>query len=78
MVVLVILFFSRKLWAGTLVSMIKNRKKYHHVVDTNDMVNSVIFQPSGTIRTFSFSLDIEENGDGTVKIAIAKLKDKVV
>lgn len=74
-VVLVVLFLTKKWWANYLVSIIKNRNT-QKTKPLDNPQNGIIFKPSGTVRTFIFALDIEENGDGTVKMSIAKIKEK--
>ena len=67
-------FFTRKIWGNFIVQMFKKRP------NVRDDVNggSVVFAPRGTRRTFVVGIDIEELGDGTAKITLAKLKEKEV
>jgi hypothetical protein len=75
-VVFIVLFLSRNYirgWFQDLVLRIKNRKTPQTRVipiSQND-----IFSPSGTIRNFSVTFQVEELGNGKVKITIAKQKD---
>jgi len=73
----IVLFFTRNIWSKFLVSFFKKKN------DTDNARNILIgsgsvFSPRGTIRTFVVAIDIEELGDGTAKISLAKLKEKEV
>jgi len=71
------LFFTRKYWSGLIVSIIKKKKDTENA--RNILIGSgSVFSPRGTIRTFVVAIDIEELGDGTAKISLAKLKEKEV
>ena len=69
-----VLWFTKKKWGAWIVSFFKGGSK--GLITTEKTENSVIFQPQGTVRTFFIALNFEENGDGTVKMSIAKVKDK--
>lgn len=75
LVIFAVIFFTKKWWATSLVSLIKKRKNGDKNALGLLIESGAVFRPSGTVRTFNFSLDIAENGDGTVKIAINKLKE---
>jgi hypothetical protein len=71
-IVIVFLFFFRKKLTAMLIARMKNKKE-----DTKDVLvrdDGAIFMPIGTVRTFSVTIAIEEQGDGTAKISIAKMK----
>ena len=71
------LFFTRKYWSGLIVSIIKKKKDTENA--RNILIGSgSVFSPRGTTRTFVVAIDIEELGDGTAKISLAKLKEKEV
>ena len=71
------LFFTRKYWSGFIVSIIKKKKDTENA--RNILIGSgSVFSPRGTIRTFVVAIDIEELGDGTAKISLAKLKEKEI
>jgi hypothetical protein len=70
-------FFTRKIWGNFIVQIFKKRPNVRDDVITNDG-GSVVFAPRGTRRTFVVGIDIEELGDGTAKITLAKLKEKEV
>jgi hypothetical protein len=70
----IVLFFTRKIWSNFLVSFFAKRK----TLATSIKQDGSVFSPRGTIRTFVVAIDIEELGDGTAKISLAKLKEKEV
>lgn len=70
----IVLYFTRNVWSGFIVSIFAKRKNLDY---SNNQVGSV-FSPRGTTRTFIIAIDIEEIGDGTAKISLAKLKDKEI
>jgi hypothetical protein len=76
-IVAVVIFFTRKMWGAYIVKMFKKRPNVRDDIITNDG-GSVVFSPRGTIRTFVVAIDIQELGDGTAKISLAKLKEKEV
>jgi hypothetical protein len=63
------------MWGAYVVKMFKKRPNVPDDIITNDG-GSVVFSPRGTIRTFVVAIDIQELGDGTAKISLAKLKEK--
>ena len=65
----IILFFTRKLWGNYLAGILSKNKKQQQ----ND-VDFVIFSPAGIKRVFIIAIEIEEKGDGTVKMTLAKQK----
>ena len=69
----IFLFFSRNYLTGLLLHIIK---KYKNRAKDDDVVKEqgAIFAPSGTIRTFNVSIEIQEIGDGTAKISLTKAK----
>ena len=74
-IVVAVIFFTRKIWAKYIVLIFSKKKSL--TVSIKQEGGSV-FSPSGTIRTFIVAIDIEELGNGTAKISLAKLKDKEV
>jgi len=70
----IVLFFTRNIWSKFLVSFFAKRKTLAVSVKQDGSV----FSPRGTTRTFVVAIDIEELGDGTAKISLAKLKEKEV
>ena len=76
-VVILIGFFTRKIWSSFIVQAFKRRPNVRDDIITNDG-GSVVFSPRGTIRTFVVAIDIQELGDGTAKISLAKLKEKEI
>jgi hypothetical protein len=70
-------YFTRKTWSNFIVKMFKKHPNIRDDIITSDG-GSIVFSPRGTRRTFNITLDIEELGDGTAKISLAKLKDKEV
>lgn len=77
LIVFAVLWFTKKIWGTWVVSLFKGK---NHIAHTDKMVENseAIFQPSGTVRTFVLALNLEEMGDGTVKLTLAKIKDKEV
>jgi len=73
-IVIAIVFFTRKIWSKYLI-LIFAKKKGLAVSNKQD---GSVFQPSGTKRMFAIAIEIEELGDGTAKISLAKLKDKEI
>jgi hypothetical protein len=71
------LFFTKNMWGSFIVKAFKKRPNVRDDVITTDG-GSVVFAPRGTRRTFVVGIDIEELGDGTAKITLAKLKEKEV
>ena len=41
---------------------------------SGELSDGQVFSPRGTIRTFNIAFDIQEMGDGTAKITLAKIK----
>ena len=75
-IVAVIVFFTRSIWSKYLVALIsKNKTK---TLADSDKQDGSVFAPRGTVRTFVIAIDIQELGDGTAKISLAKLKDKEI
>lgn len=74
--IVVIVYFTRKIWSGYIVSLFSKNKIVK--VNIKSEVDSAVFAPRGTIRTFVIGIDIQELGDGTAKISLAKIKDKEV
>ena len=70
-------YFTRNIWSKFIVQAFKRRPNVRDDIITNDG-GSVVFSPRGTIRTFVIAIDIQELGDGTAKISLAKLKEKEV
>ena len=75
-VIVAVVFFTRKIWSNAIVAMLKKRK--NSLVVSNTQASGSVFSPSGTVRTFNISIDLQEMGDGTARITLAKLKDKEV
>lgn len=72
LVVLVVVgFFTRNIWSKWLLILFK-RKPITRVEPIGQ--SAVIFSPKGSVRSFVVSVDIEEQGDGTVKMSIGKVK----
>lgn len=74
-IVAVVIYFTRKMWGGFIVKMFKKRPNVRDDIISTDG-GSVVFSPRGTVRTFVIAFDIQELGDGTAKISLAKLKEK--
>lgn len=73
--VFAVLWFTKKYWANYLVMLFK-KSKAGSVQKSG--TSPIIFMPVGTTRTFIIGIDITENGDGTVKMELAKMKQKDV
>lgn len=67
-------WFSRHWINAKLVLLIKNHreKKPASKLVKEDSVQSSIFSPKGTVRTFVIAINLEESGGGEVKISLAK------
>jgi len=63
-------FLFRKQLTQAIITLIKKNKHSNTIEHTGK--SSVVFSPAGTVRTFVIALDIEEQGDGTVNITLAK------
>ena len=61
-------YLFRKSLTNFLITLFKRKQKT--IEHTNEITS--IFQPAGTVRTFFIGLDIEEDGNGSVKITLAK------
>jgi len=71
-------FFTRKIWGGYIVLLVSRLKKGKtKTLAVSDTQDGIVFAPRGTIRTFVVAFDIQEMGDGTAKISLAKIKDVV-
>lgn len=69
-VIFVFWIFRKKITALLLflIKRLKNKPKTDvFLAETGD-----IFRPAGTVRTFNLSLELHEQGDGTVKIVVKK------
>lgn len=73
--VFAVLWFTKNIWASFLVSMFKKRASVRDTIQTE---KTTVFSPSGTTRSFIVAIDITENGDGTVEMSLAKMKQKEV
>jgi hypothetical protein len=82
LIVFAVLWFTKKIWGAWVVSLVvslfKKNKNTENKKPLDNLQENVIFQPSGTVRTFVLALNLEEMGDGTVKLTLAKIKDKEV
>jgi len=67
-VIVAVGFFTRKIWSGFLVELFAKKK------NLPGRPEDIYFYPQGTKRSFTFNLEIEELGDGSVVIAIDKKK----
>lgn len=77
LVVLVLIFicfmiFKKKIETFLLPFIVKIRKEKMPDKDFGNDEN--VFSPNGTVRTFSIQLELHEQGDGRVKIVLAKNK----
>lgn len=76
-IVILVIFFTRKIWAKYLVVLFaKFKNQDGKKITVKNLDNGSVFSPKGTVRTFILSIDIEEMGDGTVKITLAKDEKK--
>ena len=72
-IVAIVIFFTKGIWGKYIVLFFsKNKVKTLAVSNTQD---GSVFSPKGTVRTFVIAIDIQELGDGTAKISLAKLKE---
>ena len=71
-IVLVVVFFTRKIWGKYLVLLFKKKQQTREL--SGELSDGQVFSPRGTIRTFNIAFDIQEMGDGTAKITLAKIK----
>ena len=78
LIVFAVLWFTKKIWGGWIVNIFNKNKNTENKKPLGNFQENVIFQPSGTVRTFVLALNLEEMGDGTVKLTLAKIKDKEV
>ena len=81
-IVAVVIFFTKGIWGKYIVLLVSKMRK-EKIKDIDNarslLVNSgSVFSPTGTKRTFAFGIEIEEQGDGTAKFSIVKLKEKEV
>jgi hypothetical protein len=79
-IVAAVIFFTRKMWGGYIVMLFKKRSAQKDTDNARSLLiqSGSVFSPRGTIRTFVVAIDIQEMGDGTAKISLAKLKEKEV
>ena len=80
-IVAVVIFFTKKIWGKYLVLLFMRIKKPKSDVKNARAIlqnSGSVFSPTGTKRTFAFGIEIEEQGDGTAKFSIVKLKEKEV
>jgi hypothetical protein len=76
-VVFLALFLSRNWWADKIGAFTRRRREGKDRTKTiieSEINTKAIFSPSGTKRTFIIALEIEERGNGTVDISLAKIK----
>jgi hypothetical protein len=74
LIIALVLFFTKNIWGKYIVELFYKIKGKEKTVIP--MEKRSVFSPVGTKRTFYIGVDIEENGDGTVSISLAKLKEK--
>jgi len=66
-VVVGVLFFTRKMWLGWIMAFVDKKKK-PQVLDVRP------FQlPQGLVRNFVIAIEIEEKGDGSAKFEVKKI-----
>ena len=68
-IVIIIGFIFREQIARFIVSFFQKKKA---PTLEHGLGSSTVFAPAGTVRTFVIALDIEEQGNGSVKITLAK------
>jgi hypothetical protein len=68
-IVIAVGFVFRKKLESVFISLIKRRKG---PTIEHGLTTQTTFAPAGVVRTFVIALDIEEEGDGKVKISLAK------
>lgn len=66
-IVIALGYFFREKLAFLILQFFKKGPKRN---DQN--VSETVFSPAGTVRSFPIIIDLEEVGDGTVKISIKK------
>lgn len=67
LVIIVIAGYLFRKQLTDLILMLFKKKRINDDILKND---GAVFSPAGTVRSFDFTLDIEEQGDGKVKISI--------
>jgi hypothetical protein len=77
-IVAIVIFFTKGIWGKYIVLLFAKMKKEKKALAVSNTQDGSVFSPRGTIRTFVFAIDIQEMGDGTAKISLAKLKEKEV
>ena len=77
-VVILIGFFTRKIWSRYLVLLFSKKRNDAENAGAILRGSGSVFSPTGTKRTFIVAIEIDEQGDGTAKFAIVKLKEKEV
>lgn len=71
-IVFLVLFFSRTYLKGWLVTFLekRNKKKPLAVIE-----NDLIYTPILSSRTFNFTIQVDEVGEGKATLSIVKNKD---
>ena len=75
-VVILIGFFTRKIWSRYLVLLFAKKRNDAENAGSILRGSGSVFSPTGTKRTFIVAIEIDEQGDGTAKFSIVKLKEK--
>ena len=75
-VVIVFGFLFRKK-IGTLLLLLVKRTKTPQIIEKQE-TNFSVLSPVGTVRTFNFSIQIEELGEGKIKVGFIKDKEKTI
>lgn len=79
LIVFVVLWITKKIWGGWIVNLFTKKKKANgNKMDLPDVedINASIFRPTGITRSFPVMINLEEDINGSVKITIAKIKEK--
>lgn len=78
--IIILVIIGVVLWKGKpylqgLVLKWKNKKEKKEKKEVEKIDDIFVYEPVASSRTFNFSIQIDEQGGGKVKISIAKEKD---
>ena len=74
LVLFAVVWFTKSIWAEFIIKMFRKHPSVRDIKTSN----TTLFAPQGVTRSFVVAIDIVENGDGTVELSVAKLKQKEV